>query len=219
MAWEGEPTVAQPRREVALPTTPVRHNHRRHRWPTCPDIPLRAPPPAACVLAQPVPARTADRSAGSARRLGALPNLWSLRPDRKAGLGRRFRGTSPLHPGGQFAAVLHCGYGPHRGSSSWTCRARLVSRAALEGVLRCWPFRLTARGFLQWGGTRSFIFAFSAAISRSPAVRAARREEARNPSGLALTHKPAVMGSKRSATCFRSGPGRGRQSDRHPAPP
>ncbi len=42
-----------------------------------------------------------------------LPNQWQLRPaGEQVGVGD-FPVNLALHPGGKFAAVLHCGYGPH----------------------------------------------------------------------------------------------------------
>ena len=50
-----------------------------------------------------------------------LPNQWKLNP---AGKEHSTVGDLPVnvqvHPTGQFAAVLHCGYKDARGSPSWT---------------------------------------------------------------------------------------------------
>ncbi len=42
-----------------------------------------------------------------------LPNQWSLRPVGKQIPVGDFPSNLALHPGGTFAAVLHCGWGPH----------------------------------------------------------------------------------------------------------
>lgn len=42
-----------------------------------------------------------------------LPNQWSLRPAGKQIPVGDFPSNIALHPGGTFAAVLHCGWGPH----------------------------------------------------------------------------------------------------------
>src|SRR5262245_41591777 len=52
------------------------------------------------------PGRKADGSV-------LLPNQWSLRPvGRQLELGD-FPVNIAIHPGGKFAAILHCGYGEH----------------------------------------------------------------------------------------------------------
>ena len=42
-----------------------------------------------------------------------LPNQWQLRPAGEQVVTGDFPVNIALHPGGKFAAVLHCGYGPH----------------------------------------------------------------------------------------------------------
>ncbi|MCL5098479.1 MAG: YncE family protein, partial [Candidatus Omnitrophica bacterium] len=61
-----------------------------------------------------------------------LPNQWSLRP-----VGRQVRlGDFPVniavHPGSGYAAVLHCGYGPHEVVVVDIHRAKVVCRVGIE---------------------------------------------------------------------------------------
>ena len=61
-----------------------------------------------------------------------LPNQWSLRP-----VGRQVPlGDLPVniavHPSGAFAAVLHCGYGPHEIAVVDIAAAKITSRIAVE---------------------------------------------------------------------------------------
>ena len=60
-----------------------------------------------------------------------LPNQWRLRPvGRQVQLGD-FPVNIALHPGGKFAAVLHCGHGPHEIAVLEVASGAIVSRAGL----------------------------------------------------------------------------------------
>ncbi len=58
-----------------------------------------------------------------------LPNQWSLRPVGKQVEVGDFPVNIALHPEGQFAAVLHCGYGQHEVQILDVGTAKIVSRA------------------------------------------------------------------------------------------
>src|SRR5437867_5451351 len=61
-----------------------------------------------------------------------LPNLWSLRPVGKQVLLGDFPVNIAVHPGGRFAAVLHCGYGPHEIVIVDVPAAKVLSRVSLS---------------------------------------------------------------------------------------
>ena len=61
-----------------------------------------------------------------------LPNQWSLRPaGRQVELLGDFPVNIAVHPGGSYAAVLHCGYGQHEIVLVELAQARVLSRTSL----------------------------------------------------------------------------------------
>ncbi len=61
-----------------------------------------------------------------------LPNQWFLRPAGRQFIVGDFPVNIALHPGGKFAAVLHCGNGQHEIVILESATGRIVSRAALD---------------------------------------------------------------------------------------
>jgi YVTN family beta-propeller protein len=61
-----------------------------------------------------------------------LPNQWSLRPVGKQVPLGDFPVNVAVHPGGKFAAVLHCGHGQHEVVSVALPSGKVVSRVSLE---------------------------------------------------------------------------------------
>jgi DNA-binding beta-propeller fold protein YncE len=72
-----------------------------------------------------LPGATAD---GAVR----LPNQWLLRPVGKQVLLGDFPVNIAMHPGGKYAAILHCGYGTHEVIVVEIAAGKIVSRAAVE---------------------------------------------------------------------------------------
>jgi len=144
-------------------------------------------------LAQPrTPPRTAPIDLPGQRPDGSvlLPNLWSLRPVGKQVLLGDFPVNIAVHPGGQFAAVLHCGYGPHEIIVLDVPGAKLVSRAALEEAFYGLAFSADgARLFCSGAGDEVVhSFAFSAGYLSDHRQFALRDVKERGiPSGLALS--------------------------------
>src|SRR5438105_2333631 len=61
-----------------------------------------------------------------------LPNQWSLRPvGRQAEMGD-FPINIAVHPGGRFAAVLHCGYSAHEIRIVDILSGQVVSRSPIR---------------------------------------------------------------------------------------
>lgn len=61
-----------------------------------------------------------------------LPNQWSLRPAGKQIPLGDLPVNIAVHPSGKFAAVLHCGYGPHEIAIVDLSRNRITSRVEIE---------------------------------------------------------------------------------------
>ncbi len=61
-----------------------------------------------------------------------LPNQWFLRPVGKQILLGDFPVNLAVHPGGKFAAALHCGYGRHEIIVVELAGERVISRAVVE---------------------------------------------------------------------------------------
>ena len=84
--------------------------------------------------AEPPAARQAPLQLPGIQEDGAvrLPNQWFLRPVGKQIVVGDFPVNMALHPSGKFAAVLHCGNGPHEIVVLEIPGGRLVSRATTE---------------------------------------------------------------------------------------
>eukprot|EP01031_Cornospumella_fuschlensis_P016826 gene16826-20570_t len=66
-----------------------------------------------CLALSPAAAFAVDLPGQRADGSVLLPNQWSLRPVGQQIPVGDFPVNLALHPGGKFAAVLHCGYGQH----------------------------------------------------------------------------------------------------------
>src|SRR5215510_809412 len=60
-----------------------------------------------------------------------LPNQWKLHPVGRQVMVGDFPVNIAVHPGGRFAAVLHCGYGDHEIALLDLNQTRVVSRVTL----------------------------------------------------------------------------------------
>ena len=76
---------------------------------TQPQAETRSTTLSTAALPQPETAVPGFRADGSV----LLPNQWSLRPVGVQVAVGDFPENIAIHPKGEFAAVLHCGYGPH----------------------------------------------------------------------------------------------------------
>src|SRR5947209_5485381 len=61
-----------------------------------------------------------------------LPNQWYLRPVGKQIVLGDFPVNIAVHPGGKFAAILHCGNGQHEITVVEIPSGKLVSRAGID---------------------------------------------------------------------------------------
>ena len=70
-------------------------------------------PAALATLVLAAPLRAADWPGAKPDGTTLLPNMWSLKPAGRHIALSDFPVNIALHPGGQFAAVLHAGHGKH----------------------------------------------------------------------------------------------------------
>jgi DNA-binding beta-propeller fold protein YncE len=121
-----------------------------------------------------------------------LPNMWSLRPaGKQVDLGD-FPVNIALHPDGRFAAVLHCGYGPHEVVVVDTQKAEVAARAKVDEAFYGLEFsngghRLYASG-AGYEVVRYFDFdGRTGAIGAEHEIKLRGATERGIPAGLALT--------------------------------
>ncbi|HVM49174.1 MAG TPA: beta-propeller fold lactonase family protein [Candidatus Acidoferrum sp.] len=119
-----------------------------------------------------------------------LPNQWSLRPaGHQVPLGD-FPVNIALHPGGRFAAVLHCGHGRHEIALVDIREARVVSRTPVPEAFYGLEFSHNGARLYCSGAADEVIRVFdfkdgSLAANASLRVREARQRGI--PCGLALS--------------------------------
>jgi DNA-binding beta-propeller fold protein YncE len=119
-----------------------------------------------------------------------LPNQWLLRPvGRQVPLGD-FPVNIAVHPGGDFAAILHCGYGQHEIVVVGLQDLKIVSRTALNEAFYGLTFAADGKRLYCSGSgyERIHSFAFDEGLLHD--VRLIRLREARVrgiPAGLAIS--------------------------------
>lgn len=118
-----------------------------------------------------------------------LPNQWSLRPvGRQLELGD-FPVNIALHPGGQFAAILHCGYGAHEIIVVDVRETAIASRTRIAEGFYGLEFDRTGDTLYCSGSSDELIYAFdfmagSLSGERRFPLRNAREKGV--PAGLAV---------------------------------
>ncbi len=118
-----------------------------------------------------------------------LPNQWSLRPvGRQLELGD-FPVNIAVHPGGQFAAILHCGYGPHEIVVVDVREPKVVSRTRIaEGFYGIEFDRAGTRLYCS-GSNNEVIYAFdftAGVLSAKRQFKLRAVEKKGVPAGLAV---------------------------------
>src|SRR5271166_2940001 len=96
-------------------------------------------------LLRPLPGLQADGAV-------LLPNQWSLRPAGKQVEVGCFPVNVALHPQGDWAAILHSGYGPHEVVVVDLKTARIASRVTLPRTFYGLCFTPSGRRLLVSGG-------------------------------------------------------------------
>ncbi len=119
-----------------------------------------------------------------------LPNQWFLRPVGKQVVLGDFPVNIAIHPGGRFAAILHCGYGRHEITVVEISTSKLVSRVEIDEAFYGLAFSQDGRQIFCSGAGDETIHSFSFADGflfdpRKIKLRPARQRGI--PAGLCLT--------------------------------
>ena len=119
-----------------------------------------------------------------------LPNQWQLRPaGEQVGTGD-FPVNLALHPGGKFAAVLHCGYGPHEIVILDLAKRAIVSRQRIPEAFYGLTFSADGTRVFCSGSSDETVHVFTFAAGRLTAadpIALRERKERGVPAGLALS--------------------------------
>jgi len=119
-----------------------------------------------------------------------LPNQWSLRPAGKQIPVGDFPVNIALHPAGQFAAVLHCGYGQHEIVVIDVPAAQVISRVTLPESFYGLAFSSDGLMLDCSGASGEVIHRFAFAngyLTRAPEVRLRDAKLKGIPAGLAIS--------------------------------
>lgn len=125
-----------------------------------------------------------------------LPNQWLLRPVGKQVEVGDFPINIAIHPEGSFAAVLHCGYGPHEIVILDLTRRAVVSRTRLEEAFYGLSFDASGKTLFASGSGAELIhryrFENGTLIPSSPLpLRDAMQRGI--PAGIATTSDGSVL--------------------------
>jgi DNA-binding beta-propeller fold protein YncE len=118
-----------------------------------------------------------------------LPNQWKLNPaGRQISVGD-FPVNIAVHPGGRFAAVLHCGYGSHEIVVIDVDRSQLISRVQLEEAFYGIAFSPDGNRVFAGGAGAEVLYVFDFANGYLAAQRTIVLRDAKErgiPAGLAI---------------------------------
>jgi YVTN family beta-propeller protein len=121
-----------------------------------------------------------------------LPNGWSLKPaGRQLALGD-FPVNLALHPGGEWLAVLHAGYGDHEIIIVDLKKNRMASRVILDQTFCGLCFSPDGKRLFASGGEFEVVHAFDFAgglLSRHREIKVADLTDKFIPAGLAIDDK------------------------------
>lgn len=155
---------------------------------------------AACaLLAETAPAPAKEKPAlPGAQADGAvlLPNQWYLRPAGTQVKVGDFPVNIAMHPGGQYAAVLHCGYGQHEVRVLDAASGKIVSTVNLpEAFYGCAFNKEGTRLFVSGSGDEVLhSFSFKDGFLGEPsAIRLHRKTERAIPGGFAISADGATI--------------------------
>ena len=119
-----------------------------------------------------------------------LPNQWSLRPaGRQVPLGD-FPVNIAVHPGGRFAAVLHCGYGQHEVIVVDVKAAQAVSRAKVNEAFYGLEFSPDGRRLYCSGASDEVVHVFNfknGQLTEDRPIRLCSTRERGIPCGMAVS--------------------------------
>jgi YVTN family beta-propeller protein len=137
--------------------------------------------PALSATSRPLPGLQPDRSV-------LLPNQWSLRPTGRQVELENFPVNIAVRPQGDYAAVLHSGYGPHVVAIVDLRIAMVVSSVTLPKTFYGICFSPSGKRLLVSGGESDLIYRFhfsEGRLSQQEAIELPRGEKAVAPTGLA----------------------------------
>jgi len=119
-----------------------------------------------------------------------LPNQWQLRPAGEHVATGDFPVNLALHPGGKYAAVLHCGYGPHEIVILDLATRAIVSRQHLTEAFYGLAFSRDGGRLFCSGSSDEIIDVYRFAdgqLDSMTDIRLREKTERGVPAGLALS--------------------------------
>ena len=125
-----------------------------------------------------------------------LPNQWSLRPVGRQLVVGDFPVNVALHPGGVYAAVLHCGYGQHEVRILDVPAGRAVSAVTLKEAFYGLAWSPDGTRLYVSGGGMEAIQAFDfrdGYLSGRGELRLRALKEEGVPTGLAVAGDGAAL--------------------------
>jgi len=125
-----------------------------------------------------------------------LPTQWSLEPAGKQLAVGDFPVTIALHPKGQFAAILHAGYGDHEVVVVDLAGFKIVSRASMVETFVGLCFNSTGDKLFASGAEKEVIhqFAFSEGyLSDHRELRVADIKDSQVPAGLSISADDKIL--------------------------
>ncbi len=119
-----------------------------------------------------------------------LPNQWSLRPAGAEVKLENFPVNVAIHPRGDYAAVLHSGYGPHVVSIVKLRTAKVVSSEALPKTFYGISFSPDGTRLIVGGGEDNVIYRYRFAdgkLADRETIKLQHAEKALVPTGMACS--------------------------------
>ncbi len=119
-----------------------------------------------------------------------LPNQWSLRPVGKQVALGDFPVNIAVHPSGKFAAVLHCGYGPHEIVFVDLASTRVTLRMPVNEAFYGLAFSHDGARLVASGAGDEVVHSYKVgerSLSDARAIRLRRADAKGVPCGVALS--------------------------------